>query len=674
LLNPEVFRGVACDLVEDQALSFGVRHALPHQNHDFFATPFPSDLRITDGRLNLSDYPVPGNALSEQDLFSDLLRSIELIRSGWSRNPGIYFRFTRALKSIEEGTDEMTRHLKLVNLRTGEFHPFTVSLLEKRNKYICHNALHMHPLWSRPLTPGDSYAALVLNTIRSADESVPESIENLPMLLANQTPIDAIEADAWRRYLPLRQWLKESDFGVNSIVGATVFTVRQGETLFEKGRESVHRENIPSFDGSPVLCQEGTRSPCASSDDVLALLPSNQRDPRDCPATPHQAYHEIHALIRMPIFQEGELPYLKRGGGVHLENGRPQLKNYESVCAAFTIPKTADMPEDGWPVMIYAHGTGGNFRAGSRLLGSALAALRQGDEQIPVATLSIDQVMHGPRLGDDQTRVPGPLFFNIQNPEAARGNLIQGALDQFALIRFLKESTSLSTWSMEEVGDIRFNSSLISYHGHSQGGTVGPLFAPFEDDLQGVVFSGTAGGLIFSLIGKTEPYDSTVGLRLSLQELDLAETHPALQMFQEMFDDVDPINYADLMHENANGRPLHALHIMGLNDTFTPDRGQRAYAAATGGLLGEPNELPTGFDSISDLGMVASPLPIQGNQKVPSVGDWTGVTLQFEPQKDEQGDDEYNGHFVIYRQPKANQFTLRFIADLSQGQIPLIQD
>ena len=227
---------------------------------------------------------------------------------------------------------------------------------------------------------------------------------------------------------------------------------------------------------------------------------------------------------------------------------------------------------------------------------------------------------------------------------------------------------------MEDVGDIRFNSDRIIYHGHSQGGTVGPLFAPYEDDIQGVVFSGTAGGLIFSLIGKTEPYDSTIGLRLSLQELDLSEAHPALQIFQEMFDDVDPINYADLLHENAHGRPIHALHIMGLHDTFTPDRGQRSYAAATGGLLGEPDRLPSDFDPISDLGMVTSPLPIEGNQKVPSVGEWTGVTLQFEPQKDDQDQDEYNGHFVIYRQPEANQFTLRFISDLSLGETPIIQN
>ena len=60
LLNPDAFRDVECDDEAEALMPFGVRHALPHENADFFATPFPTDLRIRDGKVDLRDYPVPG--------------------------------------------------------------------------------------------------------------------------------------------------------------------------------------------------------------------------------------------------------------------------------------------------------------------------------------------------------------------------------------------------------------------------------------------------------------------------------------------------------------------------------------------------------------------------------------------------------------------------------------
>ena len=51
------------------------------------------------------------------------------------------------------------------------------------------------------------------------------------------------------------------------------------------------------------------------------------------------------------------------------------LASYESVCLALTIPKDIEPPADGWPVVVYGHGTGGNFRAGVKLLASKLSEL-----------------------------------------------------------------------------------------------------------------------------------------------------------------------------------------------------------------------------------------------------------------------------------------------------------
>ena len=692
LLNPDVFRGVACDESGEAELDFGMRHLLPHEGGDFFATPFPSDLRITEGRVDLRDYPRPGAVLNERDLFNGLLNEIQSLRTGWSRNPGIFLRFTREIDpEVVSDEAELAKHFKLIDLETGDRYPFEIHFNPTRNKYICARSIFLHGAWARPLEPGKSYAVLVLKSLRSVDGDPPKRLDATDMLLKDRRPTESVERVAWQRFGPLRQRLKEDDLSADDVVGATVFTVEEDKELFEKSREAVYEANMVRFDPAapPVLCKPGVRSPCAldqesSSDNLAEGLEDLLSGSRDCPENESPLFHEIHAKVRLPIFQRGELPYTKDGGEIRTDDqNTPLLASYESVCLALTIPKDVEPPEQGWPVVVYGHGTGGNFRAGVKLLANQLSSLREdppedADESdrgqlSPVALLEIDQVMHGTRLGSDPFLAPGPLFFNVQNPVAARGNLIQGAIDNFALVRFITGDSELHSWSFPELGEVHFDRRRVAYHGHSQGGTTGPLFAPFEERLSGVVFSGTAGGLMFSLLDKKEPYDATIGLQLVLQEFNLDRDHPAIHIFQEYFDDVDPINYANRLNAKASGNPIHSLHIYGRRDTFTPDSGQRSFAAASGATLAIPEETREDFDYIDDLNMITETYPIVGNVDLPSVGEFTSVVVQHSPER-EESQDLYNGHYVAYRDQVASQQLFTFLRDLSLGLTPTVSE
>src|SRR5204863_4829258 len=68
-------------------------------------------------------------------------------------------------------------------------------------------------------------------------------------------------------------------------------------------------------------------------------------------------YDEYHALVSVPIFQKGTAPYLDAGGDIDSSH----VLRTEKVCAALTVPKKA-APAAGFPVAVFAHGTGGNFR------------------------------------------------------------------------------------------------------------------------------------------------------------------------------------------------------------------------------------------------------------------------------------------------------------------------
>ena len=73
--------------------------------------------------------------------------------------------------------------------------------------------------------------------------------------------------------------------------------------------------------------------------------------------------------------------------------------------------------------------------------------------------------------------------------------------------------------------------------------------------------------------------------------------------------------------------------------------------------------------------MVTAPYPIQGNVQVGDVGEFTGVSVQYQPARNAEGVDLYDGHFVTYRDRIANRQLLRYIGELSQGLTPtLIED
>src|SRR5205085_6096777 len=108
-----------------------------------------------------------------------------------------------------------------------------------------------------------------------------------------------------------------------------------------------------------------------------------------------------------------------------------QKQRDEDVCMAVTVPK-GTMPANGWPVVVYAHGTGGSFRSHiNEGIAKSLA-------QAGIAVIGIDQVQHGPRRNGSM-KSPNDLFFNFTNPGAARGNPLQGAADQLSLVKLARD-------------------------------------------------------------------------------------------------------------------------------------------------------------------------------------------------------------------------------------------
>lgn len=650
-LGVPLWSGAECEEPSDGPVRayFEVPGAADADEGDFFRLPFPNDIRLDGDRPDLTGFPTPGPDLLGKDLVKLYVEKLEAQGDRWGANGSVLFRFSGAFDFDSLRFADGKRPVVLVDLTTSD----PVGGLgvswgggEGRTKYVCPNWLSVNAGLGAPLRAGHTYAVWISDDARAADGSTVERSPHFEAMLDDAEPQDEALAAAHRAYAPLRAYLDAHSIPTSSLVNAAVFTV--GDTLdpMEKLAAAVEDAPVPSA-SSWVRCDEGVESPCAQASDSRACGSGTGE------------YDEYHALVSLPIFQKGEAPYLESGGGIS-----GSVVREEDVCMALTVPK-GEMPEDGWPLVIFAHGTGGSFR--SHVRPEVAGALASATPRF--AVLGIDQVQHGPRRGSSMES-PENLFFNFLNPDAARGNPLQGAADQLALYRF---AAALDLTAQQTGGEaIRVDGARILFFGHSQGSTHGSLMLPLSQ-FAGAVLSGNGGSLVRALLTKTNPVNLAAALPLILQDptrqgtLAMQEGHPVLSLLQQWIDPAEPLNFARAVAREplASQTPKHVLQTFGLGDTYSPPQTLSAYALASElALAPHPSGVdPKGSDVIP--GLTPSNAPVSENVTVDDQS-VTAVVRQYTPPA---GSD---GHFVVFDVPAANQDVVSFLSSLANGVSPSV--
>jgi pimeloyl-ACP methyl ester carboxylesterase len=314
------------------------------------------------------------------------------------------------------------------------------------------------------------------------------------------------------------------------------------------------------------------------------------------------------------------------------------------------------MPPTGWPVALYAHGTGGDFETFVREGIDLRACLieKEGRVLARMAVISIDQVLHGPR---DPTRSPPELtFFNLKNIAAARDNPKQGAADDFQLVRLVKR---FHVAAAPVTGrPIRFDDGRIYFIGHSQGGLTGPLFLAAEPEVRAAVLSGAGAVLVLSLLEKSKPVD-VAGLVHSLLGEPAGPDHPFLNLLQAYFESADPNNYGRLLFREPppGNRPKSIFQTLGITDEYTPVPSIKAFALSMGVQPVYPR-----LSEMEDLvlsGMTWTAAPVRGNA---AAGRATAVLRQYHQEEDS------DGHYVLFDRWPARHDASRFLGtDIADG-------
>ena len=598
----------------------------PTLTQDFYALPFPNNLRIeADGTIDLSAYP------RREGLLTQYVDAVDEDMRGFGTNGGIYFRFDGAvdpttLPADSNATLSADASAFVVDVTPssptfGQKRPVIVHYVDAQYDYIGPHWVCLLPFPGVPLREKTTYAAILTSGIKGVDGKVVQRAPDFTAAMGRASSDPKIAAEQVV-LAPLTTWQATQPGLADRIINATVFTTVDATSMMTTLRKAV-------YDQAPEPTLENLKY---TDFDKLKIA------------------HTYEGTFQGPNFQEGTPPYSDTGGElVFNAQGIPQMQRLESsLRVAMSIPDDV-MPDDGWPVVIYAHGTGGDYRSflgdGSGS-GVALITNSDGSPITRMAMISMDQVLHGPRAPMTDADL---AFFNLNNIRAARTNVKQGALDDFQLLRLIK---NINVGAAPTTGaPIRFNPKKIYFKGHSQGGLTGPLFLAAEPEVQAAILSGAGGGIILALLNKTKPVNIPMLVSAILAD-PIDQFHPLLSLVQLYFEDSDPINYARLLfQEPASGMAKKPIfQSLGLIDNYAPVPVIKALGMAIGVQPITPILDP--IDGLDFVNLQWGSPPTQDNVGGSAV---TGVLLEYNQKK---GSD---GHFVIFDIPAAAHQSNRFL-------------
>lgn len=571
----------------------------------FFDLPWPTDVRRSDGFIDVRAFQNPRNI----ELLNRYSEAISTRLEGYSVSAPAYLRFGTAidestlpptsLATMEENASVFIMNVDDSSGGVGTRHPAVLHYWDPETSIWPGHTLAVRPVHGVPLLPTTTYAVVVTRAVMAADGRELEPSDDLAALLDRSLSSDAAIDAASEVYEPAFDVLADNGVPRTEILNIAVFTTQDPTADLIAARDWLVRQPPPE----PVT-------------DAWRWVRHDDDG----------GYTLVHGAYPSPIFQSGEIPYLSGGGEVTIDTtGEPVVHGSFDARFSLTIPD-GDVPENGWPVVLYAHGTGGDFES-SLGVADTLAA-------VGVAVMGVDQIHHGTR--NPTTSGPEGLVFNFINPYAFRDNNKQAALDVVQQARFIINNAV----SDRVIADPpSFDAERIYFYGHSQGGINGPLFLAIDDQAQGGVLSGAGAHLPIALVEKTEPVNipDLVRLLLRLSPTEsmnehLVYEHPIFALMQTWADSADPNNYAHMFFQNprAGFSPKSILQTEGTTDAFSPPRGIEALAAAGRIPLLMPELHPV--EGLRVLGIEPISGPVVGNV---AGGQATAGLIQYD-----------GGHFV----------------------------
>ena len=340
----------------------------------FFDHPWPSDLRRDDRRERRF------RGLSESARAADSRR----VRRGDERRARRIFPggaglppLHGAARPLVAARDAARRARRAVEPRAPRHRPELARIRTAKARhlavspgpgvYVPSNTLAFMPALGYPLRRSTRYALVVTNSVRAEERRARRA-----------RPRSRSRALARPRERAARSGTQRA---VRRRLGART------------GRHRARRNRSPRR----VHDERSRRSTEALRDAVRASYPAPSVDPATLRLAESGDELDVYegTYGPSPDFQRGTLPFAQYGYGGELSfdaDGVPVVEREFELRFALAVPKAAACPEPetGYPIVLYAHGTGGDYRT---MLVAGGEAESLGARCI--ATMGIDQIFHG---------------------------------------------------------------------------------------------------------------------------------------------------------------------------------------------------------------------------------------------------------------------------------------
>jgi len=692
-------------------------------NSDFYRLPFPNDIRMKNGRIDLAGHPRPGARIFSFDLVERVISAIQTDSSGFGANQAVYFRLS---KNHDPSRSPGDCGARLVDITpSSDTYALTLGtkceIATSHGRYICGPWLWVRPALGSPLRPGTTYAVLVKKTIYDTLGMPFGPDSDFSAMLADTAPVDSDLAAAHRVYQPLRDFLADdkvpaaSRFVAADLASAAVFTVEKYEDPLAAIDTAVATAATTNT-GNPVAVDGGTAAAPTPENPVAldAALPAAATPATPvaldaaAPAAPvfkienfvrcgdpgvvspcddgktqdahlrgcvgadsaSASFHEYQGTMALPIFQQGTPPYLTPADGGKIQyraDGSAIIQDVQRVCFVLTVPK-GTMPASGWPLVVYSHGTGGSYRS--------VVALGLADDFAKGAAPAGVGIDGGAGATSVPTATLGydGVLHGTRNggSTAAVGELVYNFLNPpAARDNALQAAADLLAIpsvlpGLAEHG-IAIDSKRLMLYGHSQGGNAASLVAARPSKYGAIVMSGTGGTLAYTLTGKSQPVNIPAVLPYLLGEPGSAAvgvSHPVINLMQMYFERSDSVNFARRLFWEPlpSVAPFHCLHVYGKNDSYSVVATQQAFA-----LAAHFRTAPPLVDEYT--GVIALPptsLPAHLNEFFGSYPKVTALQIQYQPTG------AYDGHFVSTQNPSARAAIQEMLITFARDGVPTV--
>ena len=212
-----------------------------------------------------------------------------------------------------------------------------------------------------------------------------------------------------------------------------------------------------------------------------------------------------------PNYQQGTPPYAQAGGSFVFSGGKPVLQNTfpQQFCLVVPSATKCPMPASGYPIVLYAHGTGGDYRSvvdEGHSFGDLMA-------QQCMASMGINQIFSGQRARATPARTtPTTRATRTCSSSTSTTPWPRGPTAGRAAVDVVQQARLFTDTHVDRARVVsrtpqrdRLRRRACSSSATPRAGSNGPLFLAGDGQARGGVLSGSGAMITVALLEKTPP-------------------------------------------------------------------------------------------------------------------------------------------------------------------------